>query len=158
VIVDSVSPGERSMRAHIVGARFQSGVDDKRWRLISLEWPNALIAVSAATREKGPAEYVLRFDLSGYPLPGITAGVWDLSANALLAEEFRPKGDRAGRVFRADWESGRALYAPWDYVALSSHGQWPGQYPLHAWNGNRDLTFYLVNTWEVLNDDEYLGS
>lgn len=157
MIDDSVSPAERSIRGHIVGARFQSGIDDKRWRLISLEWPSALIAVSAASREKSPAEYVLKFDLGGYPLPGLTAGVWDMTTNAFLAEGFRPKGDRAGRVFRTDWEVGRALYAPWDYVALNSHEQWSGQYPLQAWNANRDLTFYLVNTWEVLNDDEYLG-
>lgn len=155
---DLASPAEIAIRAHLASARFQSGVDENRWRLITLEWPSALIGVSAAPREASPSEYVLKFDLSGYPIPGLTAALWDESGNCLLDERRRPKGNRASRVFRADWEGGRALYAPWDYVALGKHEQWPRQHQLQAWHVNRDLTFYLVNTWEVLNDDAYLGS
>jgi hypothetical protein len=153
----SLSPAERTVRAHLNGARFQSGIDEGWWRLLSLDWPNALIAVSAAPRENGPPEFVLRFDLSGYPQPGPTAGLWDLSTNALLAPELRPKGDPAGHVFRTNWENGRALYAPWDHVALDTHGDWPQKHPRQAWHARRDLTFYLVNTWDVLNNDGYLG-
>lgn len=153
----ALSPAERSVRAHLVGARFQSGVDEGRWRLISMEWPSALIAVSAAARPGAPAEFVLRFDLSGYPQPGPTAGIWDVSTNALLPEPLRPKGELAGHVFRADWENGRALYAPWDQVALTGHPDWPQKHAHQAWHARRDLTFYLTNTWDVLNGDGYVG-
>lgn len=152
-----LSPAERSIRSHLSSGRFQQGVDDGRWRLISMEWPVAFIAVSAAPREGAPTEFVLRFDLSGYPQPGPTAGVWDLDTGELLAAALRPKGVRAAHVFRSDWENGRALYAPWDHVALNGHGDWPQKHPHQAWHARRDLTFYLTNTWDVLNDDEYLG-
>jgi hypothetical protein len=153
----ALSPAERSVRAHLVGARFQSGADEGRWRLISMEWPNALIAVSAAARQGASPEFVLRFDLSGYPQPGPTAGIWDVSTNALLAADLRPKGEVAGQVFRADWENGRALYAPWDHVALDTHPDWPQKHARQAWHARRDLAFYLSNTWDVLNDDGYVG-
>jgi hypothetical protein len=151
------SPAERTVRVDLESARFCAGVDAGRWRLIFLEWPHALIAVAAAPRDGAPDEFVLRFDLSGYPQPGPTAGLWDMSTNASLAVARRPKGEWASQVFRADWEGSRALYAPWDRVALDSHQNWIREHPLYAWHARRDLTFYLTNVWEVLNDDAYLG-
>ena len=39
---------EQVFRAHLEAGPFQSGVDRGRWRLLSLQWPYALIAVQAA--------------------------------------------------------------------------------------------------------------
>ena len=149
-------PDELAVHAHLRSARFQSGVDGGRWRLISAEWPHALIAVAAAPREGTPSEFVLRFDLAGYP-QSVTAGIWDCSTNALLAPDLRPKGERIAQIFRSDWEGGRALYAAWDSIAVNSHPNWPQLHPREAWNPRRDLTFYLTNVFDLLNDDDYLG-
>jgi hypothetical protein len=151
------APDERAVLSLLASPRFQQGVDDGQWRLISLEWPIALIAVSAAPRSSCPEEFVLRFDLSGYPASAPTAGLWDVSANTYLPASSRPKGERASMIFRADWETGRALYAPWDRVALVSHPDWAQRHSKHAWTNQRDLTFYLANVYEVLNGDDYLG-
>lgn len=151
------SPDERAVREHLRSPRFQHGLDDGRWRLISLDWPQALVAVSAAIREGAPNEFVLRFELTGYPQAGPTAGLWDSSSASYLGNGGRPKGDRASMVFRGDWEGGRALYAPWDRLALNSHPDWAQRHPSHAWNNQRDLAFYLANVFEVLNADDYLG-
>ncbi len=67
----NVPPDERVFRAHVAGARFQSVVDRGEWCLLGIEWPHALIAVSAAERQNGPLEFVLRFELSGYPTCGM---------------------------------------------------------------------------------------
>src|SRR5712692_5159794 len=147
------APDERAIREHLTSPRFQQGVDDGRWRLISLDWPHALISVSAAIRDGAPKEFVLRFDLSGYPQVGPTAGLWDSSSGSYLGSAGRPKGDRASMVFRGDWEQGRALYAPWDRVALTGHPDWAQRHPSHSWNSTRDLAFYLANVFEVLNSD-----
>lgn len=154
-----IAPDERAFRAHIESARFQSGIDDGRWRLVSTEWPIAFVAVAAASREGAPDEYVLRFELAGYPEVAPSAGAWDPETGTLLAPEHRPKGGQADLVFRSDWENGRALYAPYDRVAVESHGEdWANRYPLSRWTPRRDLTFFLSNVFDVLNDDEYLGA
>jgi hypothetical protein len=153
----AVSPDERALREHLRGARFQSGADAGRWRCVSLTWPNALIAVTAAHRESAPAEFVLKFDLSGYPAAAPTAGLWDLATETYLAASARPKGERAAIVFRGDWNGGSALYAAWDRAALAGHPDWSQRFPQYAWNASRDLTFYLSNVHDVLNDDGYLG-
>ena len=152
------SPSERLLEEHLAGGRFRVGVDRGQWRIVGeLEWPNILIAVSAAPRERGPAEFVLRFDLTDYPTRAPTATPWDLGANVLLAQAQRPKGERVGRAFRADWEGGRALYTPYDRVALDSHPNWRTQYPRYVWDPAKTIAFYLRNVHELLNDDDYQG-
>ena len=153
------APDERALLEHLAAGRFLSGVIGDRWRLISAEWPVAMIAVAAAQRTGSPDEFVLRFELSGYPHTGPTGGLWDLSANASLPADRRPKGDRAGQLFRADgWLGGAtAMYAPWDRMGLQAHPDWATQYPRDAWTPARDLSFILSNVHEVLNADDYLG-
>ncbi len=155
--VTVVAPDERALREHIASARFQANVDAGRWRVISIDWPVALIAVAASPREGAPNEFVLRFELAGYPQVAPTAAAWSTETDSLLPAASRPKGEHAGHVFREDWEQGRALYAPWDRIALDGHGDWATKYPRQAWNARRDLTFYLTNVSEVLNSEDYVG-
>ena len=155
-----VSPDERAVRAHFSGGRFRAGVAVGQWRLISLTWPYAFIAISAAERPSGPAEWVLRFELSGYPHTAPTGGVWDADADISLAPGRRPKGQRAAQLFRFDgWVGGAtAMYAPWDRLGIQAHSDWANKYRLQAWNPTRDLSFVLEQVHEVLNADDYLGA
>ena len=156
--VPPMPPDELAFRGHIARGRFQSGVDRGDWRVVGqMAWPCVLITVSAAKRENGPSEFGLRFDVSGYPATAPTATPWDLEQDVVLAPARRPKGDRVGMAFRSDWEGGRALYVPFDRVALDSHPGWRTQYPRYVWDGTKDITFYLRNVHELLNDDDYLG-
>lgn len=148
-----LAPDERALRAALVSPRFQSGLARGRWRVVSICWPAVTIAVAANTPEYRDAELGLRFDLTSYPHRAPTASPWDLEADTLLAADQRPVGDRVGLVFRSDWENGRALYAPWDRVALEGHGDWAHRYPMHAWHQHRDLAFYLQNVYALLNVD-----
>ena len=63
----------------------------------------------------------------------------------------RPKGDDVGMVFRVDWEEGRALYAAYDRVALRGHLNWVTEHPRTAWNGEQDLTWWVLRIWELLS-------
>ena len=153
-----MAPDERALREHVASARFMDGVGRKRWRLAGeIEWPHALIAVSAAPRPNAPAEFFLRFDLAGYPVAAPTAAPWDPERGGVLAADFRPKGVRAGMMFRCDWENGRALYAPFDRVALAGHPAWPKQHPRNAWTAKRNLAWVLEYLHELLNDADYAG-
>ncbi len=97
------APDERIFRAHIAAPAFQLGVETGRWRLVSVAWPNALVAVRAATRENCPGEFSLRFDLTNYPAAAPTATPWDTATDSMLPAHLRPKGNRVGMAFRSDW-------------------------------------------------------
>lgn len=153
-----MTPDERTLRAHLEGARFLAGVQAGRWRLLNLAWPYATFAISAAPRSNGPEEFVLRLDVAGYPHLAPTGSLWDNETDRSLEPARRPKGDRAAHVFRTDWADGIAMYAPWDRSALESHHDWAQKYPHDAWNPTRDITFVLNNVHNILNADDYLGT
>ncbi len=154
----SISPDERVFREYVNSARFQEGVGQGRWRIVGdIAWPVVLVAVAAGPRDNAPSEYVLRFDLTGYPEAAPTATPWTPTTGAVLEEELRPKGERVGHVFRTDWEHGRALYAPFDRLALSSHSEWREQHPRRVWDSSKDLTWLLQILHEMLHNDDYTG-
>jgi hypothetical protein len=154
-----MAPDERAVHEHLRGGRFQSGVAAGHWRLISVNWPMVTVAVPAAERANSPGEFVLRFELSGYPHTAPTGGLWDLSTDTSLLADRRPKGERAAPLFRTDgWAGGAtAMYAPWDRMGIQAHSEWAQKYPHDAWNPTRDLSFILSKIYEVLNADDYLG-
>jgi hypothetical protein len=154
-----LAPDERIFQTHLEGGRFRAGVAAGHWRLIEIDWPDALLAVSAAARENSPTEFVLRLELSGYPHSAPTGSVWDIDAKDWLAADRRPKGERAAMLFRTDgWaHSTTAMYAAWDRLGLQSHAQWAQNNAMQAWTPSRDISFVLANVHEVLNADDYLG-
>lgn len=154
-----MAPDESALREHLCGGRFQSGVAAGHWRLISVDWPRAVVAVSAAERPDSPRGFGLRFELGGYPNTAPTGGLWDVDTNGSTPADRRPKGERAARLFRTDgWIGGAtAMYAPWDRLGLQAHPAWAQQCPYDAWNPTRDLSFILAKVHEVLNADDYLG-
>lgn len=151
------APDERAFREHLTTGRFLAGVAASRWRLVSVDWPFAVFAVSAAPRLNSPPEFILRFELGGYPTSTPTGGLWDLDANVSLTAQYRPKGERVAHLFRTDWGNATAMYAPWDRMGLQSHPEWANQHLRDAWNPTRDLSFVLTKVYEVLNADDYLG-
>ena len=153
-----MSPDERVLRQHVASARFQDGVERGRWQIVGdIGWPVVMIAVSAGPRDSAPSEYVLRFDLAGYPETAPTATPWNPTTGDVLESALRPKGERVGHVFRTDWEGGRALYAPFDRVALNGHSSWKKQHPRRAWDSSKDLGWLLQILHEMLNNDDYTG-
>ena len=154
----SMSPDERVLRQHVASARFQEGVDRGRWQIVGdIAWPAVMIAVTAGPRDSAPSEYVLRFDLAGYPESAPTATPWNPTTGDVLESALRPKGKRVGYVFRPDWEDGRALYAPFDRVALNGHSSWTTQHPRRVWDSSKDLAWLLQILHQMLNNDDYTG-
>lgn len=154
----AIPPDERVFREHVTGPRFEDGVERGRWRIVGdIVWPHVLIAVSAAPRANAPQEFFLRFDLTGYPESAPTATPWNPETGDMLGADLRPKGERASHVFRSNWERGRALYAPFDRVALHSHPDWRKRYPRRSWDCTKDLAWVLDFLHELLNDDDYTG-
>lgn len=152
-------PDEKVFLDHLEKGPFQSGVARGRWRLISVCWPYANIAVSAAHRLNAPSEYCLRFDLRNYPHSPPTARPWDTELDVPLADEKRPHGiSRVSKVFRTDWKNGIALYIPCDREAIDGHDGWRTQHPDMIWNTNEGITLYLRIVHELLNSSDYTGT
>jgi hypothetical protein len=151
-----VTPAERTFRAHVEAAPFRSGAARGKWRLVALQWPHAVIAVSAAERKGAPDEYGLRFELSGYPHEAPTALPWDLETDQPLAADRRPTGPRrVSKAFRTDWNAGQCLYLPCDRGAMPGHDAWRMQFPHYWWTPDKDITHYLSIVHELLNSADY---
>jgi hypothetical protein len=159
-VTEVASPDEQVLRAHMESAAFRIGATDGHWRLESLTWPYAVITVAAPTRTGAPSEFSFRFELTGYPEIAPTGCIWDFSSDAPLPGLRRPKGadGQILQLFRDNWMEGKALYAPFDRVALVDHGTaWADQWPMSKWTRDRDLTFVLRHIHDELNSVGYVG-
>lgn len=152
-------PDQLTFEADLEGGAFLSGVDRGRWRLVSVDWPNAVIAVSAAQRDEAPVEYYFRFNLLNYRADPPTAQPWDVERNQDLSFDRWPSGGpRLKAAFNPGWQGGAAIYIPCDRLAIAGHDQWPRLYPHMIWSPLRDITQYLQIVHELLNSTDYTGT
>jgi len=147
---------------HIASPAFQDGVARGYWNVAprdGLEWPYVVIWIAAPQRPNSPDRLFLRFHLLDYPAKGPTATLWNFEKNEQLPVANWPKGsDNVGIVFRTDWHTGTALYAPWDRFTAEKHtADWIKGYPGLGWKSTHTIVFYLRQTREVLHTDEYRG-
>ncbi len=152
-----LAPDERTFRDHLEAAAYRQGVEDGRWALIRVAWPHAWFAVRAPRHPGAPDAYVLRFELTNYPVSAPTGMPWDLASNCRLERDDRPKGGRLDLAFRVDWQNGEALYVPCDRVAMPGHEGWKIQWPTWWWDDTKDISLYLRLVSEMLRSDAYVG-
>ena len=149
-----ITPDERALLGDLAKAPFRLGQAEGRWRLLSVAWPYALIAVTA----KDGHEYVLRFNCAGYPQTPPTAGLWDAEQNVILAFNKWPRnqGGRVGSVFRTDWKNGTALYLPCDRESIAGHDNWRTEMPSKIWRPIEGIVQYLELVYELLHCRDYV--
>ena len=149
---------EQIFRFHVDEGPFQSGVDQNRWKLISIDWPFVLINISATHHEGWPDFYCFRFECSNYPDAAVTAQPWDIQINGPLHSDKWPNGkDRVPKVFRADWKNGQCLYLPCDRISIEGHSDWHVKHAHLIWKSTSDITLYLDAVYELLNSSDYTG-
>lgn len=154
-----MSPDEKVFRMHIERGPFQNGVDRQKWRLLSIDWPYVLIAISAAAREGAPSEYTFRFECSNYPQAAPTVQPWNADRGTSLEHKLWPTGrSRVPLAFNPGWNNGQCLYLPCDRLAIAGHNQWSSQYPSMIWSSNSDITFSLRIIYDLLNSNDYTGT
>lgn len=152
-------PDQKVFLEHLEAGQFQSGVDRKHWRLISVEWSYSVIAVSAASRPNAPDEYFFRFELTNYPADPPTAQPWDIEKDEPLEHKNWATGSgRIEKAFNPGWNGGIALYLPCDRLALKGHETWIQQHPSMIWSPNGDITQYLRIIYDLLHSESYSGS
>jgi hypothetical protein len=157
---DEILPDQKVFLAHLRSGSFQSGLDRGWWRLVSVDWPVAMIGVSAAPRKKSPSEYILRFDCANYPQAAPTAQPWDLDHNITLDPAKWPGGqNHLVDVFRIGWSVNGiiCLYIPCDRLSFQGHNDWPVKYPQLTWKNDSDITLYLCTIYDLLHSKDYTG-
>ncbi|WP_121432273.1 DUF7665 family protein [Actinomadura pelletieri] len=143
-------PGLARLERDLASAEFDSGVDAGLWRLVSLDWPVLVVAITAGDdRELG-----MRLDVDGYPVTAPAGQPWDLARNTPLSVQRWPTGRTAETVFHRDWspQNGNAPYLACDRRGLMAHPNWAGERPERAWNPNRTITFYLAEIHRELGN------
>jgi|SRR6185436_9027524 len=146
-------PDERAFRADVDRPAFRLGTIEGRWRLHGIAWPHAFITVKA----RDEREYMLRFNVAGYPDAPPTAGPWNLDLNAPLEHCLWPRnqGGRLGAVFRTDWKGGSALYLPCDREAIQGHDHWRTEMSSKIWRPSEGVVQYLELVHDLLSSRDY---
>jgi len=151
---ESLSPGEKSLRRDFAAGRFLSGQAARRWQLLSINWPYAIIEVFAADGQA----FGFRFECTGYPYAAVTAQPWEVVSNGPLAPGRWPKGSsRIPLAFNPGWKGGACLYLPCDRQSIEGHDNWRHQYPSLLWDPAKGICKYLGIIHELLNSSEYAG-
>ena len=106
---EPLGPDERAVRAHLCSARFQSGVDGGRWRLISIAWPHVFVAVAAARRCTERVYAAIRPHRLPAKRHGRHLGLrYERPACRRSAAQRRTRHS----VFRSDWEGAGRFTQP----------------------------------------------
>lgn len=153
-----ISPAQEALESDLSAPAFRCGQFEGRWRLVSMSWPHVFIAISAPARANAPAEFIFRFECTGYRQKPPIGCPWDLEAKTLLPASRWPRGRSIfSSVFRPDWKGGESLYLPCDRMALEGHDQWPHQHPNRMWQPERGIVCYLEQVYELFNQSDYSG-
>lgn len=153
-----MKPDEQSFTEDLELAGFTTGVVRGLWGPMCIEWPIAITWIGVPHRPNSPERFLIRMDCEGYSSNSPTATFWDVEKNAQLENSRWPKGClKITRVFRLDWESGKAFYHPYDRIASKSHDKWPKEIPGKIWTPKHTIVDWLNEFHDLLNSDEYTG-
>jgi len=160
-------PDQRLFEADLASAAFRAGVQKGYWGLAGTDvlpqqptWPLRILWIAAVIRTNAPDRYYVQLDSSDYRAVPPTGTFWDPATKSLLEVAKRPKGrpdSRFAKVFRTDWESGRAFYHPYDRVAAKGHPKWTTEQPSLIWDNNHTIVDYLEEIHLLLDCGDYLG-
>jgi hypothetical protein len=153
------SPSEALLEMDLKSPAFRCGELEGRWRHVTTTWPHSVIAITAASRSNAPADYVFRFECSGYRQTPVTGQPWDLGANAPLPADRWPNGRSIiPSVFRPEWKSGCCIYLPCDRLSIEGHPNWLSEHPARLWDPARGMVCYLEQLHELLTSKDYTGT
>lgn len=161
MIATPKGPDMAAMEEHLTSAEFRLGVQDGCWDVLAGypdTWPKVRFWVAAAARPNAPTRFFFSFDCRLYPTNAVTGSLCTPDGSSCLPPNARPKGTgRVERVFRWDWEGGKALYHPFDRTALKGHGTWANKHRDLIWTRNSTIVDLLSELHQLLNCGEYRG-
>lgn len=144
-------PAKDAVAGDLASVRYRAGVIRGHWRQIAYEFPILTVAIGAIEPDGSSSEYCFRFEFTGFPGAAPEVKIWDLTANAPLPSDKRPKGsDRVTKAFQV-WGPD-TVYRPWDRHS-GVHNNFAKDHPDLAWHPKRDLTFILEDLHGLLTSN-----
>lgn len=113
------------------------------------EWPFFIFWIKA----KNNTKYYFRFNLSNYN-QSLTGIIWDVNQDRILHQNLRPDwNERLKLGIKAKWvDDNKALYLPYDAVAIQGHDNWKTQFPELIWKpGQSTFLLYIDELRKMLN-------
>jgi len=151
-MVEPDRPDHRALIAELQSPRFEVGVRQGHWRIISFEWPFLVVGV----RTRDGAELAFRCSCIGYPAQRPEIGLWNAERGCSLSPAERPTmTGRYSLIFRTDWESGLHIYHPMDRLAFVTHGNWLVDLRFKLWIPDRGFTQLCQELHNILTSNEY---
>lgn len=160
-------PDQRLFNEDVGSAEFRAGLLKGKWGLAedgqagaASTWPQVHLWMAAAPRANAPDRFHVELDASGYRSMPPTGTFWDQATKAPLGVDKRPKGrtgSRVARIFRTDWENGRAFYHPYDRLAAQSHLNWKSEQPRRVWSPAHTIVDWLELFHGLLQSEDYIG-
>lgn len=163
----AVTNAQRLLEADLERPEFRIGVAKGQWELAEpvseTRWPAVFTWITAALREKGPARWLVRWDVAGYNAQRATGAFWDPDKNDFLDKGAWAKaqaGSVAAAVFKVEgWaQPGRGFYHPYDRLAWAGHeSKWAQENPQFLWTTTNTLTDFITVVHRCVNSEAYLG-
>jgi hypothetical protein len=158
-------PDQRAFLTDTENGTFRIGVAEGIWGFADksllppdLSWPRVVLWVAAEARNNSPDRFYICLDCQNYPMEPPTGNFWDIETKGPLVPAKRPKGKgNVAKVFRTDWEQGRAFYHPYDRFASNSHSNWKQKYPHLIWGRKHTIVDLLDVIHHLLNCSDYTG-
>lgn len=158
---------QRLLEADLARAEFRIGVANGLWELAApvteADWPAVFTWIKSAPREKGPARWLVRWDVGDYNAQRPTGAFWDEPRKTYLDPGAWPKGVPGSvveAVFKvAGWAApGRGFYHPYDRLAWAGHEtKWAQENPRCLWTKDSVLTDFITLVHRLLTCEAYLG-
>jgi hypothetical protein len=160
-------PDQRLFEEDLVSAEFRTGAEKGFWGSDGTDilphgavWPNVILWIAAPERASAPTRFYLALDAAGYRAASPTGTFWNPDTKAVLEVPKRPKGkpgSRFAKVFRTDWEGGRAFYHPYDRFAAKGHPNWKTEQPHLIWTADHTIVDFLEEFHSLFGSGDYVG-
>lgn len=151
---DPTSPSARTLIAHINSVFVQRGIEEGRWQVQRVEYPDVYVRIIATDSESGTqaqAEFHLRCD--DFPAQGPFVERWDFEA---CTRPAAPIGGQASAAYvdaLKDWSEQQdqhgGIYRGWQRIA-ARHNDWAAKRPDEAWHSGRHLAFILEKLHDIV--------
>jgi hypothetical protein len=147
------SPARRTLEAHLETVRFLAGIEDGRWSVLRLEWPNLYVRVTGRDLETGQTlTHDSRLECEAYPDPGPFVERWAFADEPSFGS--RPPAPSEGSPgfidAKKNWGVG-GIYRAWQRTA-AGHGDWARKRPDLAWHRQREIVFIMEQLYDLLSE------
>jgi hypothetical protein len=148
-----VSPARRTLEAQLGAPRVLCGIDQGRWSILKLDWPQLYVRVTGRDLDSGRAfAHDFHLECEDYPDPGPFVERWTFAENPPYGS--KPPAPTVGSPGFIDamkeWSDG-GIYRAWQRTA-AAHNGWAEKRKANAWQRGRDISFILEHLYALLSE------